>query len=128
MALVSSSKFIKHEDLVNDVNPDEFEDKILTIKDVTQESFTQDNGKVEDKWVVSFEEEGYQPLVCNKTNLDMCIALLGRQNDNWPGKQITLYADLNIMFGTKQVGGVRVKAVSKKANGKKKKRANTASL
>ena len=80
MALVSSSKYIKHEDLVNgDTN--EFEDKILTIKDVTQESFTQDNGKVEDKWVVSFEEEGYQPLVCNKTNLDMCIALLGRQND-----------------------------------------------
>jgi hypothetical protein len=58
-------------------------------------------------------EELEKGMICNATNINLLIALLGSdETDDWVGKQVTLYVDPTIMFGGKKVGGIRIRSAS----------------
>lgn len=50
-------------------------------------------------------------LVCNKTNINTIIDVLGSdETDDWIGRDVELYVDHGVMFAGKRVGGIRVRA------------------
>jgi hypothetical protein len=95
------SNFLKKEDLA--AGP-----KAVPIGHVAQEEIQGDGGK-ELKPVLHFAHT-LKPLILNMINYQSIAALYGDETDGWPGKVIEAYADPNIMFGPKRVGGVRVRA------------------
>ncbi len=57
--------------------------------------------------------ETEQTLVLNQTNAQLIISILHTDNtDQWMGKQIQLYCDPHIPFGSKIVKGIRVRPAS----------------
>jgi hypothetical protein len=50
-----------------------------------------------------------KPLLLNKTNTRIMVALYGADSDGWLGKTIQLYNDPTIGFGGQITGGVRVR-------------------
>lgn len=94
------SKFLKKEDVGDGA--------LLTIRNVKQYNVAMQGAEQEMKWCAEFDE-GDKPLVLNSTNLHLIEAALASDNtDDWIGKQIVVYADANISFGGKLVGGIRV--------------------
>ena len=73
-------------------------------------------GKPEEKkWVMHFDEFE-NGLVMNSTNLQLTAMAMGsEETEDWIGKQIVLFSDPNVSFGGKLVGGLRIRAVRKKA-------------
>ncbi len=63
-------------------------------------------GEPELRWVVSFEGQ-YKPLILNVTNTKAFFAVLGKNSDDWAGKQIILYNDMTVEYQGK-MGGIRV--------------------
>lgn len=70
---------------------------------------TEDNA--ETKAVMDFKED-IKSLVLNVTNITILETLYGDDSDNWTGKKIEIYADPNIMYAGKRVGGLRVREPS----------------
>jgi len=60
-----------------------------------------------DKAVIWFKEIDRGWIYC-KTSGHSMAAMWGKDDANWIGKRVTLYADPDIMFGADQVGGIRV--------------------
>ncbi len=93
------SSFLSKEDLQSP--------RIMTIENVTENELQGDGGK-EMKPVAHFRgvDKG---LVLNNINWDTIQDAYGEESDDWTGKQIELYFDPSIMFGSKRVGGIRVR-------------------
>ncbi len=93
------SSFLSKDDLTSP--------KVVTIDDVTEAELQGDGGK-ELKPVTHFRgiDKG---LVLNNVNWDTIQDAYGDDSDDWKGKQIELYFDSSIMFGSKRVGGIRVR-------------------
>lgn len=99
---MKSSKFLKRDDVGRGT--------LVTISTVREENVAKEGAPEELKWCAHFEELE-KPMVLNWTNLQL-IARIAKDedSDNWPGTKIVLYDDPNVSFGTKIVGGIRVRA------------------
>jgi hypothetical protein len=94
------SKYVKAEDLDTP--------RVVTIATQTVETF-KNNGKEDQKLMLTFHEKGARALVVNRTNFDAIADLYGGDTDDWLNKKIELYADQTRMQG-KLVDCVRVRA------------------
>jgi len=67
------------------------------------------------KWTLNFHELD-KPLVLNTTNIQALARICGSSNsDNWAGKKAVLFVDENVSYGGKVVGGLRIRAVNRRA-------------
>lgn len=115
MALISTGKYLKREDVTE-------EGTAHKIVSCSQQQLLMGDGQSETKWVLTLGE--LKPLILNSTNIRRCVAAFGTQEtDEWIGRSIIVYDDPEIEFGGKIVGGVRLRAVPKKAAPKPKPKA-----
>ena len=80
---------------------------VLTIKQVILEAVESEEGKRE-KPIVYFHGN-WKPFILNKTNGEILRSEFGDESDNWIDKEVELYVDHNIRFGSKRIGGIRVR-------------------
>ena len=60
--------------------------------------------------LILYFDELVKGLVCNQTNLNALIEMLGTDKiDQWKGKKIVIFTDETITFGGRRVGGLRVR-------------------
>ena len=85
----------------------------VTIDRVESDTFEND-GRRQVKPVIHFRESGIKPLVSNETNFLMVAAACGKDTNTWPGKQVTLYADL-VPFKGSVTEAVRIRRAPAKA-------------
>lgn len=96
------SKYLKKEDVPQPA--------LVTIRSFSQDNVAQQGQPEEKKWIMHFNEFE-NGLVMNSTNLQLCaMALASEETDDWIGKQVVLFADPNVSFGGKLVGGLRIRA------------------
>lgn len=77
------------------------------IRDVVVQKVKSEHGE-EDKPVMLFTDEVLKPMILNNTNWAVCEAY-GDDSDLWRGHPVEIYLDPNIMFGSKRVGGLRLR-------------------
>ena len=112
MSIISTGKFLKRESVTE-------EGTTHRILGCREESLSIGDGANEKKWVLELSD--LKPLILNATNIRRLVAAFNTQEtDEWTGKSIVVYDDPTIEFGGKVVGGVRLRAVPKKAAGKAK--------
>ena len=64
----------------------------------------------EEKTIMGFVEEGYKPMVLNKTNSQLIPLLTGAENPGEAkGKQVNVFNDITISFGGRITGGIRLR-------------------
>ena len=80
--------------------------RVFTIEETLMEEVESEEGK-SDKPIIYFEES--KPLVLNKTNAEILKELYGEDSDLWVGKKVEAYVDPSVRFGTKKIGGIRLK-------------------
>ena len=81
----------------------------VTIASITTSDVIGDGGKKSTKPIMKFVEP-VKPLIANTVNFKRITKLLGSKYiEDWIGKQIILYGDPSVKFGSETVGGVRVK-------------------
>lgn len=96
------SKFLKKEDVGRGA--------LGTIESIVQMNVAKEGAGQELKWCMTFSEIE-KPLVLNSTNIQLCAKICGSEDtDQWIGKRIVLYADPNVSYAGKLVGGIRVRA------------------
>ncbi len=108
------SKFIKAESLLR--KDGGYDTITLTIKDqgenTGREQEFENNGKKQYQVVIEFEEDD-RALGLNQTNFDSIIDITGEQDTNdWGGKQIEIWVNPKVQFGSKFVPGIRVRKPS----------------
>ena len=87
---------------------------LVTIASVELEMLENDRGK--DQRPVIYFEELSRGLVCNATNWDACEVGFGADDtDDWVGRQCVLFVDPSVTFGSKRVGGLRIRMPKSKA-------------
>ncbi len=97
------SNYLKKEDCGNGI--------MVTIKDIRVEDVGGNGDPQDSKPVVHFHESD-KGMVINRTNAEIMTQAMGTDDtDGWIGKQIVLYNEPNIWFGSKQTGGIRVRPV-----------------
>ena len=79
-----------------------------TISKVTREEFEND-GQTQIKTVIYWQERDAKAWICNLGNWMTIESAYGEESDNWSGKPVELFVDESVMFGSKRVGGVRVR-------------------
>jgi hypothetical protein len=95
------SNYLKKEDCGNGI--------IVTVKDIRVEDVGGNGDPQDSKPVVHFHESD-KGMVINRTNAEIMTQVMGTDDtDGWIGKQIVLYNEPNIWFGSKQTGGIRVR-------------------
>lgn len=100
------SKYLKQSDVGED-------GVILTVRGFKQESLESDDGTTEEKIILYFAEDGYKPMVLNKTNAQLLAKATGAAvAGEARGKQIVVYSDPSVGFGGKLTGGLRIKRVA----------------
>lgn len=113
MPTITTGKYLGKDDCSEDGEP-------FTIKKVREENVAQEGKPEKLKWVMYFED--HKPLILNTTNINRCIqAFKTNESEEWEGQTIIVYADPDVEFGGKIVGGVRLRAVrrEKPAKGSK---------
>jgi hypothetical protein len=87
---------------------------IATIKSVALEPVTSPTGKTDDMHILRFAESDIKPMILSaKQNFKNIESATGSPYvENWTGKQITIYYDPKVKFGSAVVGGVRIKPVA----------------
>ena len=101
------SKYLKQSDVDGEVE--------VTIVKIGQINVAREDEQEELKWAARFEEFK-KPMVLNSTNLQLLAKACGsEESDDWIGKKVTVYADPNVSFGGKLVGGLRIKLPIKKS-------------
>ena len=98
------SKFLKPAEL-------DGEDITVTINEVGQDSFRDDDGTQRAKPILYFKER-VKPLILNKTNFTRIAEVAGNDTDDWHGTRLVLYADKVNMRG-KSVDTIRVRPAPK---------------
>ena len=99
------SKFLKQDDV-----PDP---TVVTVQGVKQVNVAKEGAEPEMKWAIKFSEFA-QPMVLNSTNIHLAAQITGSDDtDDWKGKELVLYADPNVSFGGKLVGGLRFRGHEK---------------
>jgi hypothetical protein len=107
MAIITTGKYLKREE----VSEDGSTHKVISV---VSQMLSMGDGQSETKWVLTLSD--LKPLILNATNIRRCVAAFGTsETDEWTGKSIVVYDDPSIEFGGKIVGGVRLRAVPKKA-------------
>ena len=92
-----------------DVDPE----VLVTIQKCVLEKV--DEEKDEEKYVL-YTQEFDKPMVLNWTNIQLLAKATGcDDSDEWAGHQVILYHDETVTFKGKVTGGIRVRAVKKKA-------------
>lgn len=105
------SKFLKQSDLDGEVE--------VTIVKIGQLNVAREDQEPELKWAAKFEEFK-KPMVLNSTNIQLLAKACGsEESEDWLGKKVIIYADPNVSFGGKLVGGLRVKLPIKQGSAKK---------
>lgn len=95
------SKYLKQSDVDGEVE--------VTILKIGQLNVAREDAEPEMKWAARFQEFK-KPMVLNSTNLQLLAkACDSEESENWIGKKVVIYADPNVSFGGKLVGGLRVK-------------------
>ena len=101
------SKYLKQSDVDGEVE--------VTILKVGQLNVAREDQEPEMKWAIRFQEFK-KPMVLNSTNIQLLSKACGsEESDEWVGQKVTIYADPNVSFGGKLVGGLRVKLQIKKS-------------
>lgn len=102
------SKYLRKEDL-------HMKDVTLTIERVALRDVRMTNNSIARKVVIHFGEMANRPAderkvwICPKTAALEIAALHGPDPRQWAGKKITIYHEEGIYFGSKKVGGIRVR-------------------
>ena len=97
--------YLKTEDIKSETS--------VTVKEVKTEEIGRDKD-AKDKLVVYFDELD-KPLALNKVNAEALAEISeSREIEDWVNTKCILYVDKNVMFGSKRVGGVRIKPVEAK--------------
>jgi len=52
-----------------------------------------------------------KPMVLNETNKNELVDKLGRKPGDWIGARVGLYVDLDVTYGGKRVGGLRLRVL-----------------
>lgn len=104
---MKTSKYLKKEDVGNG--------KLVTIAKIDQQDVSMENDPADMKYVMYFKEDiipnENKGMVINWTNIQLCAKACGtEETDEWPGHQIVLYDDLNVSYGGKLTGGIRIRA------------------
>lgn len=68
----------------------------------------EDVGDGDRKAVIYFQDKE-KGLALNRINADTISSSYGQETDDWTGRLIELYADPNVYYGGKKVGGLRVR-------------------
>ena len=91
---------------------------LVTIDHLTQKNVALEGDPPDMKHCLHFAQD-YKPMILNSTNAQLIARALGsEETDDWKGQQIVLYADPNVSFQGKLVGGIRARATKKnKATG-----------
>ena len=97
------SKYLKPTDVEEDID--------VTVNEVGEDSFKDDNGTDRLKPILFFAER-VKPLILNKTNFDKIADVAGQDTDNWHGTRLVLFADKVPMRG-KMVDTIRVRPAPK---------------
>jgi hypothetical protein len=85
-------------------------EQVYTIKEAKFENVAPEDKPADEKWAVYFEETS-SGVVLNATRLGQLRDIFGSQtSEDWHGKQVIVYADPDVKFGSKKVGGVAFKA------------------
>jgi len=84
----------------------------LIMRHVTQEVVGDDQV---DKFALHFHGS-YKPLLLNKTNTRVLVALFGGDSGQWANKPINVYSDPLVGYGGKLTGGVRLRAAQDQRN------------
>ena len=101
------SKYLKQSDVDGEME--------VTIIKVGQVNVAREDEQPEMKWAVRFEELK-KPMVLNSTNIQLMAKACGSdESDEWLGKKVVIFADPNVSFAGKLVGGLRVKLPIRKA-------------
>lgn len=91
-------------------------DLTLTIDHVVREMVTGNGGKKEQCMVAYFKENGYKPMILNRTNAKSITALTGSPYiEDWSGHKITLYATTT-RLGGETVECLRIRPTVAKQN------------
>jgi hypothetical protein len=102
------SKYLKQSDLDGEVE--------VTVVKVGQMNVAREDQDPEMKWAVRFQEFK-KPMILNSTNIQLLAkACDSDESEDWVGRKVTIYADPNVSFGGKLVGGLRVKLPIKKSS------------
>jgi len=81
----------------------------VTIKGLTRENLAMEGKEPDFKYIIHFVEE-IKPMVLNQTNGKLIAYVLkSDETDDWKGKQIILWNDPTVSFGSEMTGGIRVK-------------------
>jgi hypothetical protein len=82
--------------------------RTVVIDHVTHEDF-KDDGVTVKKTILHFKGNGTAPVVCNKTNWKMLVAISGEDDDeNWAGQKIVLRSEKVSSKGGKIVDSIRI--------------------
>lgn len=100
-AIQPRSDQLNYEDFVS--GPD-----VLTIE--RTEDYRDDKGQ--HRVAIHMAERPGRPFKASATNLRLLAIAWGDDDSDWPGRRVQLSADPTVTFGGKQVGGIRVTALS----------------
>ena len=80
-------------------------EKIITITGVSR-------GNADNPVVINYQGDDGRPFKPCKTVRRILIAAWGSDGNNWIGKQATLFCDPTVKYAGKEVGGIRIAALS----------------
>ena len=100
------------------------EPRIVTIDHVDHVAFKDNDGVSVTKPVLHFRGKDTAPMVCNKTNFKMLVAITGSDDDDdWAGHQIELRSEKVNAPGGRIVDSIRVHEVPVESKPPKAKKA-----
>lgn len=82
----------------------------VTVTSVEEREFTND-GKTKTSLVVFFKELEQGVVACKEALIQLTEIFETEETDDWTGKKVTLFADPNVKYAGKRVGGLRFKQV-----------------
>jgi hypothetical protein len=88
----------------------------VVIAEVSLKEFKNDAGGTDKKFLITFQNKK-KGLVANKTNSKRIAKMYGEDTDDWIGKEIVLYVDHEVTFGSDMVSAIRVRGPQKITSG-----------
>lgn len=89
---------------------------VAAVGKVVMETLGQ-GADAETKPILHFTDSHVKPMVLNFGNWGTIESAYGEDSDMWTGKPVEVYVDPNVMFGTKKVGGLRIRIPSSNGTG-----------